>query len=177
MNTNKNNKKVFPAFFTGKTFHKPGFDIAVTLSYAKKPVFKIKSVDISIRTGKSSRTGNREVNKLFGAIESWFNGDIAVLPLKNLDLEKLSPFRKKIFCELRKKVLRGKTVSYGGLAELAGFPGAARAVGTAMSNNPFPLFFPCHRVIKGDGSIGFFQGGFAGTRLKKALLEMERVYL
>jgi O6-methylguanine-DNA--protein-cysteine methyltransferase len=44
-----------------------------------------------------------------------------------------------------------------------------------MSKNQFPLFFPCHRVIKGDGSIGFFQGGSAGARLKKALLEMEKM--
>ena len=40
---------------------------------------------------------------------------------------------------------------YGELASLAGKPGAARAVGTAMSNNPVCLLVPCHRVIPACG--------------------------
>jgi methylated-DNA-[protein]-cysteine S-methyltransferase len=166
-------KKVFPAKTAGKTFHKSDFDITVTFYYTAHPLFKIKSVDISFGKGKITRTGNRKVNELFETIESWLNGDIDALPVENLDLGNLSSFQRKILCELRKKVLRGKTVSYGQLAELAGFPGAARAVGSVMSHNPFPLFFPCHRVIKGDGSIGFFQGGPTGVSLKKALLKLE----
>ncbi|OGV57016.1 MAG: hypothetical protein A2X45_12250 [Lentisphaerae bacterium GWF2_50_93] len=116
-----------------------------------------------------------EVDKYFSAIDSWFKGAARDLPTDNIFLERLSPFQKNILCELRSKVPAGKTISYGGLAKLAGYQGAARAVGTVMSSNPFPLVFPCHRVIRSDGSVGCFQGGEKGIPLKKALLENEGV--
>lgn len=52
----------------------------------------------------------------------------------------------------------GTTVSYGELASMAGSSRAARAVGTAMSTNPFPLIVPCHRVVRSDGSVGEYGG-------------------
>ena len=51
-----------------------------------------------------------------------------------------------------------------------GVPGAARAVGTACKMNPIPLFIPCHRVVKHDGSIGEFA---LGKKNKEFLLKME----
>ena len=48
----------------------------------------------------------------------------------------------------------------------------ARAVGTALAHNPFPIIVPCHRAIRTDGTLGGFQGGIA---MKRALLEMEGV--
>lgn len=48
----------------------------------------------------------------------------------------------------------GETVSYGELAEMAGYPRAARAVGNAMAANPIPIVVPCHRVIRSDGTMG-----------------------
>lgn len=69
------------------------------------------------------------------------------------------------------RVEYGRVISYGRLAARAGFPGAARAVGTVMAKNPLPLLIPCHRVIKADGSPGQFGGG-AG--LKRKLLNLER---
>jgi len=65
---------------------------------------------------------------------------------------------------------RGSTESYKSLAKKIGSPGAARAVGTACKLNPIPLFIPCHRILKHDGSIGEFA---LGTKNKKFLLEME----
>jgi methylated-DNA-[protein]-cysteine S-methyltransferase len=159
----------------GKTFHVAGIDITVRVAYEEKPAFKIVSADICPGVVRYSKTGNTKVKRLFGTLESWFEGGTDLLPLEDLDLQKLSVFERKILCELRKSVPRGKTVSYGGLAKLAGFPGAARAVGTVMGKNPFPLFFPCHRVIRSDGSTGFFQGGPAGAKLKEALLEVEKM--
>src|SRR5450432_3941370 len=35
---------------------------------------------------------------------------------------------------------------------------AARAVGTACARNPLPVVIPCHRVVRGDGSIGQYAG-------------------
>lgn len=68
----------------------------------------------------------------------------------------------------------GRTVSYRELAEKAGYPGAARAVGTVMANNPLPLLIPCHRVILADGRLGNFG---PGQVLKKQLLKIEGICL
>ncbi|MFO8080123.1 MAG: methylated-DNA--[protein]-cysteine S-methyltransferase [Armatimonadota bacterium] len=66
----------------------------------------------------------------------------------------------------------GETWSYGEVAEAAGSPKAARAVGQALGRNPLPVIVPCHRVIGADGSLtGFGQG----LTMKRRLLELERV--
>ena len=66
----------------------------------------------------------------------------------------------------------GEVVTYGELAKLAGRSGAARAVGTAMSQNRIPVIIPCHRVISAGNKIGGFTSP-QGIRLKKRLLDME----
>lgn|SRR5665648_401499 len=62
-------------------------------------------------------------------------------------------FRREVYQALL-TVPRGDTITYGMLAREAGYPGAARAVGTAMAANPLPLVIPCHRVVRSDGSPG-----------------------
>ena len=69
-----------------------------------------------------------------------------VFQTKKLDLSGYTPFQLKVYAVLR-KVPAGKTVTYGELAKRAGYPGAARAVGTAMRKNRLPIVIPCHRVI------------------------------
>ncbi len=66
----------------------------------------------------------------------------------------------------------GTTVTYGELAEMAGNPRAARAVGTAMKHNPLPILIPCHRVIAANGKLGGFGGGLD---MKRWLLRHEGV--
>ncbi len=70
-----------------------------------------------------------------------------------------------------KSIPRGKTVSYGQLARMAGHPGAARAAGTVMKKNPFAPTIPCHRVIRSDGSLGNYSSG--GTKVKARMLKAE----
>jgi len=65
----------------------------------------------------------------------------------------------------------GKTRSYGWLAARIGRPNASRAVGAALGANPLPLIVPCHRVVRGNGSLGGFAGGLP---LKQRLLDLER---
>lgn len=86
-----------------------------------------------------------------------------------VDLGGMTAFRQRVLTTLR-KVGRGKTVSYGGLAARVGSPGAARAVGSACANNPVPLWVPCHRVLAGGGKLGGFSGGLD---VKRALLALE----
>lgn len=64
----------------------------------------------------------------------------------------------------------GKTISYSALARKAGLPGAARFAGSAMAKNSFPIFIPCHRVIKADNSLGNYGGGL---HIKEYLLQHE----
>jgi methylated-DNA-[protein]-cysteine S-methyltransferase len=71
----------------------------------------------------------------------------------DLDALGLSPFRRGVYQALL-RVPAGATISYGELAELAGYPRAARAVGSAMAANPIPIVVPCHRVVRGDGTLG-----------------------
>jgi len=88
-----------------------------------------------------------------------------------LDLSFATQFRRKVYRALM-RVPYGKTVSYAGLAQKAGVPGAARAVGAANANNRVPLIVPCHRVIKSDGGLGGFSAP-GGTGLKQRLLAHE----
>lgn len=83
-----------------------------------------------------------------------------------------SAFQTQVLQTLRRSVPFGSTVSYGMLAELAGYPRAARAVGTAMNRNPLCILIPCHRVLPADGSLGKY-GTAAGAESKAWLLELE----
>lgn len=78
---------------------------------------------------------------------------------------------KEEVVEVVKKIPKGKTLSYGQVAEAIGRPGAARAVGTIMANNSDKKI-PCHRVIRSDGSIGGYNG-LRGTKSKEDLLRKE----
>ena len=71
--------------------------------------------------------------------------------------------------EVVRKIPKGKTRSYGEIAEAAGYSGAARAVGTVLKHN-FDPTVPCHRVIRSDGSLGEYN---RGTARKRALLKAE----
>jgi methylated-DNA-[protein]-cysteine S-methyltransferase len=86
-----------------------------------------------------------------------------------------APFPRAVYETLHRAVGFGETVSYGELAEMAGRPGAARAVGNAMSRNPVPIVVPCHRVVTSGGRIGGY--GTSGVRTKRFLLALEGVEL
>ena len=77
-----------------------------------------------------------------------------------------------VLTELRSTSV-GETLTYGQLAERAfGTKKSARAVGTCMRKNPFPLIVPCHRVVAAAG-IGNYSGS-GGVRTKRAILEREQ---
>lgn len=60
----------------------------------------------------------------------------------------------------------GYVATYGQIAELAGSPGAARAVGNALHVNPDPDGTPCFRVVNAQGKLtkNFGFGGIAEHR-------------
>ena len=78
-------------------------------------------------------------------------------------------FDERCYALLR-QIPRGRVSSYKEMAHALGTK-AYRAVGNAMNRNPYPTDqYPCHRVVKSDGSIG----GYAyGTDAKVKRLEEE----
>lgn len=68
----------------------------------------------------------------------------------------------------------GQTMTYGDVAEAAGRPGAARAVGNIMGRN-WDKMIPCHRVVRADGSIGGYNRGI-GRKFKKLKQEGNKTY-
>ncbi len=68
------------------------------------------------------------------------------------------------------KIPMGKAVSYTDIARHLGHPTASRAVGSAVGRNPISFVVPCHRVLRGDGTLGGYHWGL--TR-KRALIGWE----
>jgi methylated-DNA-[protein]-cysteine S-methyltransferase len=88
------------------------------------------------------------------------------------DLSRLTPFERDVLMKAL-EIPRGEVRTYGWIAREIGRPKAVRAVGTALAKNPIPLFIPCHRVVRSDGSIG--QYGCGGPVNKRRLLLHEGV--
>ena len=68
------------------------------------------------------------------------------------------------------RIPMGRAVSYSDIARHLGKPQASRAVGSAVGRNPISFVVPCHRVLRGDGSLGGYHWGL--TR-KQALIGWE----
>ena len=80
-----------------------------------------------------------------------------------------SPFQLKVW-ETLLKIPMGRLATYGTVAGAIGKPGASRAVGTAIGNNPVAFLIPCHRVIQSTGAFG---GYMWGKTRKTAILGWE----
>lgn len=97
------------------------------------------------------------------------NGRAAEFDLDVLDRGRCTEFQLRVLAATMRIPL-GCVVTYGDIANEIGAPRAARAVGTALARNPFPVVFPCHRVIPSAGGIG---GYTAGARIKSEMLRRE----
>jgi AraC family transcriptional regulator of adaptative response/methylated-DNA-[protein]-cysteine methyltransferase len=81
-----------------------------------------------------------------------------------------TPFQEKVWSQLR-RIPYGQTMSYEGLADTVGVPGAQRAVGRANGQNRIAIVIPCHRVVNKSGKLGGYGGGLWR---KEYLLNLER---
>jgi len=104
-------------------------------------------------------------------IGAFLKGACVSFSMKFVGIDLCRYFQRKVLFETM-RIPRGSVTSYGSLAKMIFAPGAARAVGSALAGNPFPIIIPCHRVVRSDGYVGQFGGG---TDVKKALLRMEGV--
>ena len=83
--------------------------------------------------------------------------------------ERLTPFQRQVYQAIC-RIPKGETRSYQWVARRIGRPGAARAVGNALRQNPFAPLVPCHCVVRADGGLGGYSGGVA---VKRRLLQDE----
>jgi methylated-DNA-[protein]-cysteine S-methyltransferase len=90
-------------------------------------------------------------------LEAFFTGNLRQFRLP------LAPAGKSAVSEqwlkAMAKIPYGTVISYFEFAALAGHPKAARTAGSACANNPIPIIYPCHRVVRSDGSLGNYGGG------------------
>ena len=135
--------------FTGIQFHGVG-----------KP---IKTADYSFRHSILTEVKDQILAYLLGSLH---NFDLPI------DWSGMTCFARSVRLTCL-KIPYGETVSYSRLAELAGFPGKARAVGNINALNPLPLVIPCHRVIGKDGKLHGYAGP-DGVKTKQWLLDRER---
>ena len=114
---------------------------------------------------------NGMIRALCSNITKFLEGRDVALDIGLCALERCADFRRRVYVA-EHAIPRGWVSTYGRIATRIGHPGAARAVGTALAQNPFPIIVPCHRAIRTNGDLGGFGGGLP---MKEALLRGEGV--
>lgn len=91
--------------------------------------------------------------------------------------DRVNAFQRTVY-QAALTVKSGQTLSYGDLARAIGHgPGAARAVGTALGQNPWPLLVPCHRFVGANGKMtGFSAPGGVQTKLRLLAIEGNQLF-
>lgn len=112
------------------------------------------------------------VSTLIARVRSHLSGDFQDFADVPYRFDLVSSFQRAVY-EAALQVKPGQTWTYGQLAKALGQPTAvARAVGTALGQNPWPLLVPCHRFVGADGHMtGFSAPGGIDTKLKLLALE------
>lgn len=159
----------------------------ITIIWKKKPKFQIEELIISNPNKKSSeivqekyeKEGELTINKkskpfnnFLKQLNNYFNEKDYKFSLDYLNLDKLTEFQRKVL-KTEFQTPKGKINTYKGLAKAIGSPGAYRAVGNALSKNPYPIIIPCHRTVKSNRTIGGYGGFSMGFESKKTLLELD----
>lgn len=106
------------------------------------------------------------------AVEAFYGGDVRALD-KVLVRQHGTVMQVAGWKALR-GIEPGHPLSYTEFATELGTPTAVRAAASICARNAPALFVPCHRVLRGDGTLG----GFAwGVDVKRSLLAREAAAL
>ena len=116
-----------------------------------------------------------------GQLKEYFAGDRVGFDLPINPEGKSAPARH--WLDVMMHIPYGSTLSYKEFAIAAGKPKAPRAAGAACASNPIPIIYPCHRVVKSDGTMGHYGGGSSlppdnadNLARKMALISLERQF-
>lgn len=116
-----------------------------------------------------------EISNLMQRVCKHLNGDLQDFRDVAIDLDGTGSFAQQVYAAAR-SIPAGQTKTYGEIAKILNRPGAARAVGQALSRNPLTLIIPCHRVIAAGGLSGGFTA-HGGLETKARMLAIEGVIL
>jgi methylated-DNA-[protein]-cysteine S-methyltransferase len=112
-----------------------------------------------------------EIDLVADQIMAFLTGEDIRFSLDIAHLDLCSQFQQKVL-RAEHGIPRGSVSTYQRIAKYLGNRNGARAVGTALATNPFPIIIPCHRAIRSDGTLGGYQGGLG---MKQTLLKMEGI--
>jgi methylated-DNA-protein-cysteine methyltransferase-like protein len=87
-------------------------------------------------------------------------------------MKTLDEYRTHVF-EVIKTIPKGKVMSYKQVAEKVGIENP-RLVGRILNTNTNPKEYPCHRVIRSDGTVASGYA-FGGPDKQIAMLESEGI--
>ncbi|AHF80939.1 methylated-DNA--protein-cysteine methyltransferase [Thermococcus paralvinellae] len=152
---------IFEQKIDGLTFSLDGYEYLKERINSLKALLEHRKVLVNL---VEEKTDYPEIvyNALVGRIE---NEDA----LEFLSFRGITPFERKVYEILTKKVKRGSVITYGELAKMLST--SPRAIGNAMRRNPYPIIVPCHRVVLKSGL-----GNYTPKKeYKKVLLELEGV--
>jgi methylated-DNA-[protein]-cysteine S-methyltransferase len=126
---------------------------------------------VSVLFGDSSVSSCSEINVIADDIEAFLEGEDIRFSLEMVCLDLCSRFQQDVL-RAEHGIPRGTVSTYQRIARNLRKQNGARAVGSALAKNPFPIIIPCHRAIRSDRSLGGYQGGL---EMKRRLLEIEGV--
>jgi methylated-DNA-[protein]-cysteine S-methyltransferase len=138
--------------------------ICVNIGNENNPNKLFKNQELSISQNEIIVNAEYELGKYFSGKLHKFSVPMKIIGTKN---------EVKVLNTLKNKVKYGELISYSDLSKLTGIENGARFIGNVLNRNSLPIFIPCHRVIKKDGSIGGFN---AGLTIKKKLIDLENNY-
>jgi len=116
-----------------------------------------------------SRKAKENLKRAIQWMNDYFLGKRMGWCQASIDITGFTAFECKVLQTLR-RMPYGTKQSYSELANQAGFPRAARAIGSVMRKNRLPIFIPCHRIIHSNGDLGGFS---KGSTWKRRLLRLE----
>jgi len=102
------------------------------------------------------------------AVRAYYAGDLTAIDA--VDVRQFGTPLQRAGWDALRRIAPGAPLTYTGFASALGSPSAVRAAASICARNAPALFVPCHRVLRGDGTMG----GFAwGTEVKRSLLARE----
>jgi methylated-DNA-[protein]-cysteine S-methyltransferase len=112
-----------------------------------------------------------EVQRAIADIVALIDGEPKDLRHMRIDDDDVPNLHRRVY-DVARTIPPGGTLTYGEIAERLGDRTLAREVGEALSQNPWPIIVPCHRVLAAGGKVGGFSA-HGGIDTKLRLLSIE----
>lgn len=163
------------------THHHLGFPIYIEWIESSPNDWKITAASAVKPKNQSESDYPPELEKRVKDIDNvlgqWINGYVQDLPVDLIDekSQNLTDTSLKVLHTLYDEVKRGSVITYQELGVKSGLgPRAARPVGNVMARNPWPWFYPCHRVLPSSMKVGNYSM-VGGPSVKEMLLKKEGI--